>query len=121
MSGVHGTIRNYVEVYLLQKHGIQSKVKFVRVQRVNSVARQYNQSKETGGGGECSLAGLCGLQMLSKCVASSIKGKIHRVQQGIPLQRNTTSLKRQEEGGNAPWRGCVWVTNFGVMLAGCKG
>jgi len=79
----------------------------MRVQRVSSVAKQYDQPKETEGGGECSLVGLCGLKMCSKCVANSIKGKIHRVRRGIPLQRNTTSPNGQGEGGNATWRGCV--------------
>ena len=65
------------------------------------VAKQY-QPKETGAGGECSLVGLCGLQMFSKCVANSIKGKIHPFQRGIPLQRNTTGPNRQGEGRQRP-------------------
>ena len=91
----------------IAKHGIQSRIKFMRVQRVSSVAKQYDQPKETEGGGECSLVGLCGLHMFSKCDANSINGKIHRFQRGIPLQRNTTSPNRPGEGGKATWRGCV--------------
>ena len=50
----------------------------MRVQRVNSVAKQYDQLKETGGGGKCSLVGLCGLHRFSKCVTNWSKGnKMH--------------------------------------------
>jgi hypothetical protein len=74
---------------------MQSKVKSMRVQRVNSVAKQCDQPRETGEGRECSLVGLCGLQMFSTCVANSIKGKIHQVQRRSPLQISITSPTRQ--------------------------
>ena len=45
---------------------------------------------------------------IRKCVASSSKVKIHASQaRWIPVQSNTISLKKQGEGGDAAWRGCV--------------
>ena len=87
----------------------------MRVQLVNSVAKQYDQPRETGERRECSLAGLCGLQRFSKGVANGIKGTIHRVARRIPSQIKITSPTRQGEGG------VVWVASVGGMLVGCKG
>ena len=38
-------------VIFIAEHGIQSKITFMRVQRVNFVAKPYDQPKETRGGG----------------------------------------------------------------------
>ena len=73
---------------------IESKVKSCKSSDVNSVAKQYDQPRETGGGRECSLAMLCGVQMSERgTCAEAMSGT--RLEQVKPEEREDWFINSQ--------------------------